>query len=143
MSGSESRENWSPASMPVSIAPFWVEGEGFRLGLDLGRSPFVGLVGTETWAIELTHAELVQFGQLAGQLAETMAGMAAEVMEGEQLSVELEAGDLWMEVEGYPREFCLRFILQSGRGVEGEWGTEGTRGLLGAIDRLRKQLAEG
>jgi hypothetical protein len=33
------------------------KGSGWRLGWDPGRSPFVALVGGETWALELTLEE--------------------------------------------------------------------------------------
>jgi hypothetical protein len=39
------------------------KGSGWRLGWDPRRSPFVALVGGETWALELTQEEWQAFGQ--------------------------------------------------------------------------------
>ena len=110
-----------------------VEGTGFRVGWDLGEGKFVGLVGTGEWAVELTVDEWADFRRLANQLALTMATMAIELMEEEVLSVELETGLIWMQVEGIPLRYGLRFMTQSGRGVEGAWSAEAVPGLLAAI----------
>ena len=122
-----------------------VEGTGFRVGWDSGGGEFVGLVGTGEWAIELTVEEWSDFRRLVNQLAQTMAAMAIEVMEEEALSVELETPRIWMEVEGFPLSYGLRFMTQGGRGVEGAWLAEAVPGLLEAIaqmevDGLREDL---
>ena len=113
-----------------------VEGEGFRAGWNRGGGEFVGLVGTEEWAVELTGEEWADFRRLASQLAETMAAMAIELMEEESLLVELETDRIWMEVEGFAQCYGLRFMTQGGRGIEGAWSAEAVPGLLAAIAQM-------
>ncbi len=93
----------------------------FRLGWNPLAADYVALVGTADWAIELRRDEFVSFRRLALELGETMAMMAASIMDGETLSCELDCADLWMEAEGYPSNYALRFILHHGRRCEGEW----------------------
>ena len=113
-----------------------VEGAGFRVGWNRSGGEFVGLVGTGDWAVELTGDEWADFRRLASQLAEAMAAMAIELMEEEAVAVELETGYLWMEVEGFPLRYGLRFMTQGGRGIEGAWPAEAVPGLLGAIAQM-------
>ncbi len=110
------------------MAKVWREGEGFRLGLDEGE--FGALVGTEDWAVELTRSEFLSFRRLALTLAQTMNSMA--LMDQESLSCELECEDLWMEVEGFPQDYGLRFILHRGRRCEGEW-----KSAIGLVEALK------
>lgn len=110
----------------------WREGEGFRFGLDGGKGEFLALVGTEAWAVELTRSEFFEFRRLALALAQTMASMA--LMDEESLSCELECEELWMEVEGVPQDYGLRFILHRGRCCEGEWRS--AIGLVRALEAL-------
>jgi hypothetical protein len=55
------------------------------------EASFAGLVGTENWAVELTAAELEDFGRLLLELAATMANMQAELMSEERISCEAES----------------------------------------------------
>lgn len=118
-----------------------VEGAGFRVGWDPGKDEFVGLVGTSDWAVELTVEEWSDFGRLANQLAMTMAMMATELMDEEAVSVELETDRIWMEAEGLPLRYGLRFMTQGGRGIEGAWSVEAVPGLLAAIAQMATQMA--
>ncbi|WP_448562744.1 DUF1818 family protein [Trichothermofontia sp.] len=108
------------------------QGEGWRLGWDPTAIEFVGLVGTDDWAIELTAAEFQDFCRLLQQLAETMAAMASELMPDERIACEAESEWLWLEVEGYSHAYSLSVILHSGRRVEGHWPPTAVPGLLAA-----------
>ena len=119
-----------------------IEGMGFRVGWDPDGGEFVGLVGTEEWAIELTAAEWTDFARLATQLSETMAAMTTELMDEESMSVELESDRLWIEVQGDPTHYGLRFMVQEGRCVEGAWKAEGVPGLLKALVQLDSERGE-
>ncbi len=112
-------------------------GPGWRLGWDPEAAEFCGLVGTENWAIELTEAELEDFCRLANQLAETMASMAAELMDQEKISCEAESSLLWLEVEGYPQAYSLRLILLTGRRAEAEWPPAAVPDLVRATQMLK------
>ncbi len=112
-------------------------GPGWRLGWNSQASDYHGLVGGDDWAIELTEAELDDFCRLLGQLAQTMSQMASELMDEEKIACEAESDLLWMEVEGYPHAYTLRFILNTGRRCEGSWLTEAVPGLLQAAQSLK------
>ncbi len=120
-------------------------GEGWRLGWD-PAADFCGLVSGEHWSIELTTAELIDFCQGVRQLAQTMTAMAAQLMAEERLTCEQETAAIWLEAEGFPAQYSLRFILRSGRRGEGEWPPTAVPGLVAAIDqppfsKLRPEIA--
>jgi hypothetical protein len=112
-------------------------GDGWRIGWNPDAAEFKGLVGTDDWAIELTEAELDDFCRLLNQLADTIKDLSSELMDEEKISCEVESDLLWMEVEGYPVAYSLRFILNTGRGVEGKWHPEAVPGLLQATTILK------
>ncbi|MEW6493039.1 MAG: DUF1818 family protein [Cyanobacteriota bacterium] len=112
-------------------------GTGWRLGWNPQASGYQGLVGGEDWAVELTEAELDDFCRLLGQLAETMCQMESELMDEEKISCEAESDLLWMEVEGYPHAYTLRFILNTGRRCEGSWQSQAVPGLVQAVGSLK------
>ncbi|MBV6624120.1 MAG: DUF1818 family protein [Rivularia sp. (in: Bacteria)] len=112
------------------------KGNGWRIGFNPVAKEFKGLVGTDEWAIELTEAELNDFCRLLRQLADTMQQMESELMDEEKITCEAESNLLWMEVEGYPHTYSLRFILNSGRGVEGKWDSSALHNLIQAAAML-------
>lgn len=112
-------------------------GVGWRIGWNNSAPKYKGLVGSEDWAIELTEAELNDFCRLATQLADTMKTLAAELMDEEKIACEAESDLLWMETEGYPHSYSLRFILNTSRGVEGQWNAEATKELVQAATMLK------
>lgn len=109
------------------------QGEGWRLGVDLDSSLYSGLVGTNSWCLELTSIEFCDFCRLALQLADTMIAMATELMDEERISCEAESETLWIEVEGFPHSYTLRLMLLTGRRAEGEWPPSAVPELLNAI----------
>ncbi|MGB3312583.1 MAG: DUF1818 family protein [Nodosilinea sp.] len=115
---------------------FTKEGQGWRLGWDATAPDYKGLLGGATWAIELTEAEFSTFRRLAVDISQTMAAIAAELMEAERITCEAEADGLWLEVEGFPDAYSLRFILASGRRCEGEWDTFAAQQIVQAIQHL-------
>jgi hypothetical protein len=112
-------------------------GQGWRLGWKPDVAEYQGLVGGDDWAIELTEAELNDFCRLLAQLAQTMNQMASELMDQEKITCEAESDLLWMEVEGYPSAYTLRFILNAGRRCEGGWPTPAVPGLVQAAQSLK------
>jgi hypothetical protein len=112
-------------------------GKGWRIGWNPSAVEFKGLVGTDDWAVELTEAEMDDFCRLLKQLDETMGQMASELMDEEKIAVEAESDLVWMQVEGYPQSYELRFILNSGRCVEGQWHESAIPGLLQNIEILK------
>jgi hypothetical protein len=112
-------------------------GSGWRLGWNPQATDYQGLVGGEDWAIELTQTELDDFCRLLGQLAQTMSQMGDELMDEEKILCEADSDLLWMEVEGYPHAYTLRFILNTGRRCEGSWLAESVPGLVAAAQSLK------
>ena len=111
-------------------------GEGWRLGWNPSADDFCGLVAGDRWAIELTAAEFKDFCRLAQQLGDTMTAMADQLMAEERLACEQETETLWLEAEGFPADYSLRFILLSGRRGEGEWPSATVPQLLAAIAQI-------
>jgi hypothetical protein len=112
-------------------------GSGWRIGWNPNAPEYKGLVGGDAWAIELTEAELNDFCRLLTQLTQTMSQMAAELMDQEKIACEAESDLVWMEVEGYPHAYSLRFILNTGRGCEGSWSDAAVSGLIQAVQVLK------
>jgi hypothetical protein len=112
-------------------------GPGWRIGWNPTATEFAGLVGTDDWAIELTEAELNDFCRLLVQLTDTMKQLTTELMDEEKIACEAESDLLWMEVEGYPHSYSLRFILNTGRCAEGKWDEGSVPGLLQASRILK------
>ena len=112
-------------------------GAGWRIGWNPNKSEFIGLVGADDWAIELTEAELSDFCRLSRQLVETMIHLASELMPEEKIACEAESDLLWLEVEGLPHAYTLRLILNTGRCAEGSWTTDAVPGLVQAAQMLK------
>ncbi|ABA21635.1 conserved hypothetical protein [Trichormus variabilis ATCC 29413] len=112
-------------------------GAGWRIGWNPDAREYRGLVGTDDWAIELTEAELDDFCRLLAKLANTMKQLTAELMDEEKIACEAESDLLWMEVEGYPHEYSLHFILNTGRCAEGKWNASAVPSLLQAAAMLK------
>ena len=66
-----------------------------------------------------------------------MNQMASELMDEEKIACEAESDLLWMEVEGYPSAYSLRFILNTGRRGEGSWEAAAVPSLLQATQVLK------
>jgi hypothetical protein len=112
-------------------------GAGWRIGWNPSAPIYQGLIGTDDWAVELTEPELNDFCRLLHQLADTMKHLESELMDEEKIACEAESNLLWMEVEGYPHTYSLRFILNSQRCAEGKWQPEAVPGLIQASATLK------
>ena len=112
-------------------------GPGWRIGWNPKAANYHGLVGGDEWAIELTELELDDFCRLLGHLSQTMREMTSELMDEEKIACEAESNLLWMEVEGYPSAYTLRFILNTGRRGEGSWIAQAVPGLVQAAQSLK------
>lgn len=112
-------------------------GPGWRVGWDPTASDFQGLIGADTWAIELTGAEFTDFCQLLEQLVAAMNQMQGELMDQETLTCEVVSDLVWMEVRGYPQAYGLGFILLTGRRGEGQWPAIAVPELVQATQLLK------
>jgi len=111
-------------------------GDGWRIGFRSDVDIYKGLVGADSWAIELTEGEFRDFCKLASQLAETMQYMATELSDGEKICCTLETEDICLEVNGYHHTFNLHFQLLTGRRSEGLWDEAAVPFLMEAIAHL-------
>lgn len=112
------------------------EGPGWRLCLDLGRGSFPVLIGGDGWAIELQAEEARALADGCCKLANELAALADRLMPEEQLTLELERGPLWLELEGHPQAWRLRFVLTPGpaaRGVEAGWSAAASQAVVAAL----------
>ena len=112
------------------------EGPGWRLCVDRSRSPYPVLIGGGDWAAELRAEEALALCRGASRLAAELAAMADRLMPEECVTLELETGPLWLELEGQPRAWRLRFVLAPGpgaRGVEGSWSEAASAAVVAAL----------
>ncbi|MBD2152215.1 DUF1818 family protein [Pseudanabaena sp. FACHB-1277] len=110
-----------------------LSGEGWRVGFRGDVDVYKGLVGADSWAIELTESEFKDFCKLTLQLVDTMRVMAIELSDGEKICCTLETEDICLEVNGYPHAFNLHFQLLTGRRSEGFWDEMAVPHLITAI----------
>ena len=110
-------------------------GNGWRLGWNPEATEYCALVASDRWSLELTATEFADFCRCTRQLSQTMQDMAEHLMDEERLSCEKETAHIWLEAEGFPNRYSLRFILSAGRRGEGEWTSEQTRELVEALRR--------
>jgi len=111
-------------------------GKDWRLGYCPDADVFVGLVGGDRWAIELTYQELQDFCRLSNQIAETMIAMKSELSDQENLSCVAESEYIHLMAVGLPESFSLHLSLHNGRRAEGEWSPEVVPELLNAMKNL-------
>lgn len=97
------------------------KGRGWRIGWHPEAEFYQGLIGGESWAIELTATEFRELYRLLRQLTDTMAQMATELMDEEKIAIEAESDLMWLEITGYPNSYDLRLILHQDRRCEGNW----------------------
>lgn len=116
------------------------QGTGWRLGWSPEAELFQGLIGADTWAIELTAREFEDVCRLGLQLADTMTAIADELMDQERISCEVESEWVWLEAEGFPHAYTLQVIILHNRRGEGMWLAEAVPELLQAMRLISAQL---
>ena len=112
------------------------KGKGWRLGWKPESRDYPGLIGSDTWAFELTTEEFNDFCRLLSQLAESLAAIATELMDEERITCEVESEHLWLGAEGDAKAYSLRLILNKRRGCEGNWSDIAATELVQACQSL-------
>jgi Domain of unknown function (DUF1818) len=115
------------------------KGQGWRVGWNTAAKTYQGLIGSDSWAIELTAIEFQEFYRLLRQLTDTMAQIATELMDEEKIAIEAESDLMWLEVEGYPDSYSLRLILHQDRCCEGNWEAGIASELVLVIQRILEE----
>lgn len=123
------------------------EGKGWRLAHQATRRPFSVLIGGEGWAAELRPEEAL--GLIAGvqRLCQHREALSSTLMPEEALGLEIELdlapGSLWMELDGDPQGWSLRFVLtpaDGSRAFEGCWPAAAAMPLMAALEQLQLNL---
>lgn len=112
--------------------------------VDPGRDPYPVLIGGNDWATELRAEEARALCDGCSLLAEELEAIAHRLMPEERVTLELERGPLWMELEGRPFSCRLRFVLSPGpsaRGVEAGWDEPASAALMAALRQARATSA--
>ena len=112
------------------------KGKGWRLGWNPASPNYPGLVGSDSWAFELTVEEFNDFCRLLNQLTESIAAIATELMDEERITCEVESEHLWLGADGYAGAYSLRLILNTKRGCEGNWSDIAITELVQACQSL-------
>lgn len=126
------------------------EGKGWRLAHTATRQPFSVLIAGEGWAGELRCHEALALIDGVRRLGEQREALASALMPEEDLCLEIELdlapGSLWLELDGGPRGWSLRFVLtptDGTRALEGSWPSPVATPLMAALEQLAPSLADG
>ncbi|MEI8251088.1 MAG: DUF1818 family protein [Synechococcus sp. ELA057] len=130
------------------------EGPGWRLQTDPARPHFPALIGSDTWAVELSAPELGAIRRAILSLRQQWLELRSSLMPEEQVDLEvdlmLEAGpddrhpgNLHVALSGDGGQWALRFVLTPApgcRAVEGGWSAPASSLLAAALERLPLML---
>lgn len=139
----------SPICYPADRArPMQVqEGKGWRLAHEPSRQPFSVLIAGDGWAGELRSTEALALIDGVRRLGDQREALASVLMAEEQLCLEIELdlspGSLWLELDGGPQGWTLRFVLtpaDGSRALEGFWPAPAATALIGALEQLGLSL---
>jgi hypothetical protein len=115
-------------------------GRGWRLAVDPSRQPFVVLIGGGDWAAELSPAEGAALLRGVATLVRQHDAISCELMAEEaiclELAMDLDPGELWLELEGNKEQWQLRFVLTPSpgqRGLEGSWSVGASAAIAAAM----------
>jgi Domain of unknown function (DUF1818). len=112
------------------------QGPGWRFGFDPARQPYSVLIGGHDWAAELREQEAAGLHRAAQRLRAQWLAIRDQLMPEEQISLDMECGPIWAELEGTAQAVALRFVLQPEgpeRAMEGGWSAEATQALLAVL----------
>ncbi|NJK35911.1 MAG: DUF1818 family protein [Oscillatoriales cyanobacterium SM2_2_1] len=110
------------------------------MGYDPIQLCYQGLLGGDTWAIEVTAAELVDFFDLADKMKVLMGDLAEELVDQEEFSCDLQTEQLKLSASGLPK--CHHWQVQTvlGRRAEGIWDYGAVLDLCAALPEMRSQI---
>jgi Domain of unknown function (DUF1818) len=126
------------------------EGPGWRLQAEPSRPLFPALIGTDTWAIELSACELGALRRAVVTLRQQWQELRPTLMPEEQLDLEVDltleqgtsdghSGSLHVALSGDCLSWTLRFVLNpapGSRAVEGSWSAAASPLLAAALEGL-------
>lgn len=116
-----------------------LQGTGWRVGRRPQHPPYTALVGSDTWALELTEPEWQDLCQGLQQLQTDLAAIQAHLMAEEAITLEHQTERITVIATGYPHTYELYLQLHSGRRGEGHWSPEVIPELIAAVEQLRER----
>lgn len=117
---------------------YWQTGKGWRLGWDGAK----GLIGADTWAVEVSAGEFRDFCRMTSQLSQVMLDMQCELAEQEAIECDLSSDLLYLRVSGFPDRYELYLRICGDRLMEGIWSAEAVPELLLAITAVQPMLCQ-
>ncbi len=115
---------------------YWQTGKGWRLGWDGAK----GLIGADTWAVEVSAEEFADFCRLVTQLSQVMQEMESELADQESVECDLSTNLLYLRATGFPAGYELYLQILGDRPMEGIWSAEAVPELLLAIAEVQPLL---
>jgi hypothetical protein len=121
---------WSPEGSLPAIKT----GSGWRFGRNLNQHPYTTLLGSDTWAVELTEREWQSFFLGLKRLWQTFTEIQNELMPEEAITLEQQTPELTLILTGIPPQQIRLFLqIHTGRGAEGFWEPEAVFALVTTI----------
>jgi hypothetical protein len=117
---------------------YWQTGKGWRLGWDGNK----GLIGSDTWAVEVSALEFKDFCRLATQLSQVMLEMESELADQESVECDLSSPLLYLRAAGFPASYELYLEILRDRPMEGIWSAEAVPELILAIAEVQSLLCQ-
>ncbi|MFQ3679970.1 MAG: DUF1818 family protein [Pseudanabaenaceae cyanobacterium] len=109
------------------------QGRGWRLGWEATPAGWQGLIGAESWAFEVDEAELQDLANGLPKLVTTMAAMADELADGEELTCEARGDRLQLSATGFPDAYRVYVRVGKPRPAEGFWESRAMAELLAVL----------
>lgn len=112
------------------------------MGYNAIQLGYQGLLGGDTWAIEVTATELADFFDLAGQMKILMGDLAAELVDQEEFTCDLQTEHLKLCAFGSPKRYHWQVQTVLGRRAEGIWDYGAVLDLCEALPKMRSQILD-
>ncbi|MGQ9866790.1 MAG: DUF1818 family protein [Pseudanabaenaceae cyanobacterium] len=108
-------------------------GAGWRLGWACTPAGWRGLIGADSWAFEVDCAELQELARYLPEVVTTMAAMAEELADGEELTCEAGGDRLHLSATGFPERYRVYVRVGGDRPAEGFWDSTAMAEMLAVL----------
>ncbi len=110
------------------------------MGYEPDRPTYQGLLGGDSWAIEVTGAELRDFLALSDRILGVVAALTEELVDEESFSCELHTERLTLGVSGLPASYRWHLQVHQGRRGEGFWDYGAVQEMGAALPEVRSHF---
>lgn len=121
---------WAPESARTQSLK---TGSGWRIGRNLKQQPYTTLVGSDTWAFELTEIEWQSFSIGLKHLWQTFTEMQGELMPEEAITLEHQTPEVTLILTGIPPHIRLFLQMHTNRAAEGFWEADAVLSLVTTV----------